>query len=40
MDFIQRFMYGRYGWDQLNIALLVAYLILSVLSRFFHGHLP
>ncbi len=39
MDFIQRFMYGRYGWDQLNIALLVAYLILSVLSRFFHSHL-
>ncbi len=39
MDFIQRFMYGRYGSDQLNIALLVAYLVLSVLSRLFHSGL-
>lgn len=29
---IQRFMYGRYGTDQLNIALLVLYLALYLLS--------
>ena len=33
---IQRFMYGRYGTDQLNLALLGLYLVLylvSVLTR-------
>lgn len=39
MNFIQRFMYGRYGSDQLNIALLVGYLILSLLSRLFRSSL-
>ena len=29
---LQRFMYGRYGSDQLNVFLLVSYLILFVLS--------
>ena len=29
---IQRFMYGRYGTDQLNIALLVLYLVLYLVS--------
>ena len=29
---LQRFMYGRYGSDQLNLFLLVAYLILLLLS--------
>lgn len=29
---IQRFMYGRYGTDQLNIALLVLYLALYLLA--------
>ena len=29
---LQRFMYGRYGSDQLNIFLLVTYLVLLVLS--------
>lgn len=29
---IQRFMYGRYGTDQLNLALLVLYLVLYLIS--------
>ncbi len=29
---LQRFMYGRYGSDQLNIFLLVTYLVLLILS--------
>jgi len=29
---LQRFMYGRYGSDQLNIFLLAAYLVLLLLS--------
>lgn len=29
---LQRFMYGRYGTDQLHIFLIVAYLVLLVLS--------
>ena len=37
MNFIQRFMYGRYGSDQLNIALLGAYLVLTLLSRVLHS---
>lgn len=37
VNFIQRFLYGRYGSDQLNIALLVAYLVLALLSRLFHS---
>ncbi len=32
---IQRFMYGRYGSDQLNIALIVAYLVLYFLTIIF-----
>ncbi|MCI8593818.1 MAG: hypothetical protein HFF09_01010 [Oscillospiraceae bacterium] len=31
MRFIQRFMYGRYGGDQLSLALLLAYFILNML---------
>lgn len=34
MNFIQRFMYGRYGWDQLNLFLLVLSLLLYVLDLF------
>ena len=30
---IQRFMYGRYGTDQLNLALLVLYLSLIHISE-------
>lgn len=33
MNFIQRLMFGRYGSDQLGIALLGLYLVLSILSR-------
>ena len=29
---LQRFMYGRYGTDQLHIGLIIAYLVLLVLS--------
>ena len=29
---IQRFMYGRYGGDQLNVFLLVLYLIFYFIS--------
>ena len=29
---LQNFMYGRYGTDQLNIALLVLYLVLYLVS--------
>lgn len=29
---IQRFMYGRYGTDQLNLALLGLYLVLYLVS--------
>lgn len=29
---LQRFMYGRYGSDQMNVFLIVAYLVLLLLS--------
>ena len=38
MNFIQRFMYGRYGMDQLNIALLLVYLVLFLISGLFRSH--
>lgn len=31
-NWVQRFMYGRYGSDQLNVFLLVAYVVLMLLS--------
>lgn len=34
MDRFRQFMIGRYGSDQLNIALLVVYLIMSILLSF------
>ena len=34
MDRFRQFMIGRYGSDQLNIALLVLYLILSIVLSF------
>ncbi|SHI19056.1 hypothetical protein SAMN02745823_03204 [Sporobacter termitidis DSM 10068] len=34
MNFLRNFMAGRYGPDQLNGALIIAALILSILSRF------
>ncbi len=35
-NFIQRFMYGRYGGDQLSIFLLVLYFILYLLGTLLH----
>ena len=37
MNFIQRFMYGRYGWDHLNVFLLALCLIFCVLDTILHG---
>lgn len=37
MGWLQRLMYGRYGMDGLNIALLGLYLVLSLLSRLLHS---
>ena len=34
MNFIQRLLYGRYGWDQLNIFLTWTALVLSLLDLF------
>lgn len=39
MNFIQRFMYGRYGWDPLNLFLLILGLILYVVDLFVHSSL-
>ena len=36
---LQRFMYGRYGNDQLNTALVVLYLILWLLEMITHSSL-
>ncbi len=33
---IQRFMYGRYGGDQLNLCMLALYLVCYVLFAFTH----
>lgn len=33
MNFLRRFMYGRYGTDQLSIALLVAGLLTAFIGR-------
>lgn len=37
MNFMQRFMYGRYGGDQLSVFLLFLYLLLYVLSVLLHS---
>ena len=34
MDRIARFLYGRYGSDQLNIALIIFSLVISIVMRF------
>ena len=36
MNWIQRLMAGRYGIDQLNVALLLLYLLLSLPAWLFH----
>ena len=35
LNWLRRFMYGRYGTDQLDIALLVLYCIILVIARIF-----
>ena len=37
MGWLQRFMYGRYGNDQLNLTLMGAYLVLYVLATLFRS---
>ena len=37
MNWLQRFMYGRYGVDPLGIALLVLYMVLSMIGAFWHS---
>ena len=37
LDKINRFMYGRYGGDQLFYALIILYVIFVVLARIFSG---
>ena len=39
MNWLQRFMYGRYGVDPLNLTLMGAYVALLVLSSFVFGRL-
>ena len=39
MNFFQRLMFGRYGADQLGVALLGLYLVLSLLSRMMQSSL-
>ncbi len=39
MNFFQRLMLGRYGADQLGMALLGVYLVLSLLSRLMRSSL-
>ena len=34
MDRLPRFLYGRYGSDQLNIALIIFSLVISIVMRF------
>lgn len=36
MERLRRFMYGRYGNDQLNNALIVGCLVLMLVGMFFH----
>ena len=36
MNFIRRFLYGRYGGDQLSVALLILFLVLSVSGSLAH----
>lgn len=40
LNFFRRFMQGRYGTDKLNLALLVAGLVFSILSYFLIGVTP
>ncbi|MBE7056024.1 MAG: hypothetical protein E7388_01100 [Ruminococcaceae bacterium] len=33
MNFLRRFMYGRYGADQLNLALIITSLLFTIISN-------
>lgn len=37
MNWLKRFMIGRYGVDQLSTALVIVSIIFSILSRFFNS---
>ncbi len=37
MNWLKRFMAGRYGGDQLSIALIIVNLLISILSRFLNS---
>lgn len=37
MNWLRRFMYGRYGTDQLSTFLFVLYVVLVVIQMFFRG---
>lgn len=37
MNWLRRFMIGRYGADQLSLALIIANLLISILSRIFNS---
>lgn len=37
MNWFRRFMYGRYGSDQLNFALIIFSILLSLTARFSHS---
>ncbi|MEL4860253.1 hypothetical protein AAEU42_03270 [Pseudoflavonifractor phocaeensis] len=39
MNWLRKMMYGRYGADQLNYALIALYFVLYLLSLLFRGHL-
>lgn len=35
MDWLRKWMYGRHGIDQLGVALMILYLVLSLIGRMF-----
>lgn len=37
---LQRFMYGRYGADQLNMALMILFLVIALTTPFLKNNLP
>jgi len=38
MNWFRKFMYGRYGSDQLNLALLIFSVVISVVARFANSY--
>lgn len=37
MDWLQRFMYGRHGVDQLNLVMMLAAIFLTIVENFVRG---